>query len=120
MSVLERSREFALQLALGTTPGLLCRQLLGEAAILGALGCVLGLAVGGGAAGWVQARGLDLRGLYAEGLSISGLAVDTIVHAWVSPRLLARLAGLMFVATLLASLPAMRRAVRVRLAELLR
>jgi ABC-type lipoprotein release transport system permease subunit len=120
MSVLERTREFAVQLALGTTPGLLRRQLLGEAAILGALGCVLGLAVGGAAAGWVQARGLDLSGLYAEGLSISGLAVDTVVHAWVSPRLLGRLAGLMFVATLLASLPAMRRAVRVHLAEVLR
>jgi putative ABC transport system permease protein len=120
MSVLERRREFAVQLALGATPALLRGQLLGEAAILGVLGCVVGLGVGGAAAGWVQARGLDLSRLYAQGLSISGFAVDTVVHSHVSPRILLGLAGTVFVATLLASLPAMRRAVRVPLAEVLR
>jgi ABC-type lipoprotein release transport system permease subunit len=120
MSVLERTREFAVQLALGTAPGQLRLQLLGEATVLGALGCAVGLAIGGAAAGIVQARGLDLRRLYAEGLTISGFAVDTVVHAHVTARLLLVLGGVVFGATLLSSLPAMRRAVRVPVPTVLR
>jgi ABC-type lipoprotein release transport system permease subunit len=120
MSVLERTREFAVQLALGTPPRLLRLQLLLESMLLGILGCTLGTVVGGGVALWVEAHGWDLRGLYREGLTVSGFAVDTLLRAHPTPRLVLGLAGVVFVATLLASLAPMRRAVRVRLVEVLR
>lgn len=120
MSVLERTREFAVQLALGTPPRLLRLQLLLESMFLGLLGCGLGIAVGGALALWVQAYGWDLRSLYREGLTVSGFAVDTVMRAHPTPRLVLGLAAIVFVATLLASLPPMRRAVRVRIAEVLR
>lgn len=120
MSVLERTREFAVQLALGTPPRLLRLQLLFESMLLGLLGCTLGAVVGGGVALWVEAHGWDMRGLYREGLTVSGFAVDTLLRAHPTPRLVLGLAGIVFAATLLASLPPMRRAVRVRLAEVLR
>jgi len=120
MSVLERRREFAVQMALGTAPRQLCLQLFGEAAVIGMLGCALGLALGGGVAGMIAARGWDLTALYGDGMNISGFAVDPVVHSHVSAGMLVRLALLVFGATLASSLPAMGRAVRVPLAEVLR
>jgi ABC-type lipoprotein release transport system permease subunit len=119
-ALMDGMREFAVQLALGTAPAQLRTQLLCEAAVLGVLGCALGLAVGGTVAGLVQARGLDLSRLYAEGLTISGFAVDTVVHAHVTAARLLTLGGIVFVATLVSSLPAMRRAVRVPVPTVLR
>lgn len=120
MSVVERTREFAVQLALGTPPRMLRLQLLLESAYLGVLGCGLGILIGTGVSLWVERRGFDLRGLYREGLTISGFAVDTVLRPHPTPALVLGLAGIVFVATLLASVPPMRRAVRVRLAEVLR
>jgi len=120
MSVLERRREFAVQMALGTAPRQLCQQLLGEAAVLGVLGCTLGIALGGGIASVIAARGWDLTSLYGDGMNISGFAVDPVIHSHVSLGLLLRLALLVFGATVASSLPAMGRAVRVPLAEVLR
>lgn len=120
MSVLERRHEFAVQMALGTAPRQLCAQLLGEAAVIGLCGCALGIGLGGSIASVIAARGWDLTALYGEGMTISGFAVDPVVHSHVSAGLLARLALLVFGATLASSLPAMGRAVRVPLAEVLR
>ena len=47
MSVLERQREFAVLLAIGTKPSHLKLQILVESAYLGMIGCALGLVVGG-------------------------------------------------------------------------
>lgn len=121
MSVLERQREFAVQLALGTPPALLRRQVLLEAILLGFLGCLLGLALGGGVALLVQRHGWDLGRLYGgPNVTVSGLAMSTVVHARVTGRLLAWLGGLVLTAVVLMSLVPVRRAARVPVAELLR
>jgi putative ABC transport system permease protein len=120
MSVLEREREFAVLLAIGTPPAQLGLQLLFEAAILGVLGTALGIAIGGGAALAVQVHGWDLSFLFPEGLSVSGFAVSPRVHALVRPSLLANLAALVFVATLVLALLPLRRALRIPIAETLR
>ncbi len=46
MSVLERTREFGIMLALGSTPGLLSRLVLLESAVLGVLATLLGMLLG--------------------------------------------------------------------------
>ena len=120
MSVLERTREFAVLLALGTPPRQLERQVLLESAYIAALGVACGLAAGGLVAWRVQVHGWDLSGFYPEGISISGLAMSTRVHARVTARLLVWLGGLVFAATVLLGLFPMRRAARVPLAETLR
>lgn len=120
MSVLEREREFAVLLAIGTSPAELRRQVLLESAYIGALGCLVGVVVGGILAGLVQVYGLDLTRFYREGLTISGLAVSTTLHARVTLRALAFLAGMVFLATLVLGLWPMRRAARVPVADLLR
>ena len=120
MSVLEREREFAVLLAIGTSPAELRRQVLLESAYIGALGCAVGLLLGGAFAGLVQVYGLDLTRFYREGLTISGLAVSTTLHARVTARALALLGGGVFLATLLLGVWPMRRAGRVAIADVLR
>ena len=120
MSILERQKEFAVLLALGTHPNILKRQLLLESAFIGLIGCFLGLLVGGLAAYALQVWGFDIRKVYDEGMSISGFAVSPIMHARVTTSLFFWLGGVVLVATLLLSLIPMRRATNIDIARILR
>jgi ABC-type lipoprotein release transport system permease subunit len=120
MSVLERQREFAVLLALGTKPAQLKFQILMESAYLGLIGCALGLLVGGLAAWAAQVWGIDLRSLLEEGFTISGFAVSAKMHARVTTELLLGTAGLVFGATLILSLIPMHRAARLSIVDQLR
>ena len=120
MSVLEREREFAVLLALGTKPVQLRLQILMESAYLGLIGCALGLLVGGLAAWAAQVWGIDLRSLLEEGFTISGFAISAKMHARVTTGLLLGTAGLVFGATLILSLIPMRRATRLSIVDQLR
>ena len=66
MSVLERTREFGILLALGMRPSAIGRMVWLEILILLALGLSLGIAIGGGAALWFAVYGMALPG--AEGI----------------------------------------------------
>jgi ABC-type lipoprotein release transport system permease subunit len=120
MSVLERQREFAVLLALGTKPLLLRLQIFMESVYLGLIGCALGLVVGGLAAWAVQVWGIDLRSLLKEGFSISGFAVSTKMHARGTAGLLLGTGGIVFAATLILSLIPMHRATRLSIVDQLR
>ena len=58
MSVLERTREFGMLLALGMRPGQIGGMVWIELLGLALLGCLIGLAIGGGATLWLQAHGI--------------------------------------------------------------
>jgi putative ABC transport system permease protein len=120
MSVLERKREFAVLLAIGTPPARLKWQILIESSFVGLMGCFFGLGIGGGCAYLVQVYGIDISGLYSEGMSVSGFAVDTILHARLTPLLLVVMGSIVFGATLLISLYPMGQIKRIRLADVLR
>ena len=120
MSVLEREREFAVLLALGTKPDQLRLQILMESFYLGLIGCGLGLLLGGLAAWIVQVWGIDLRSFLEEGFTISGFAVSAKMHARVTIGLLLGTAGLVFGATLILSLIPMHRAARLSIVDQLR
>jgi ABC-type lipoprotein release transport system permease subunit len=120
MSVLERRREFAMMLALGTSPWRVRGQVLCEAALLGLLGCCAGLLVGGSAGYLLELYGLDLSVFMAEGVSVSGFAIDTRVFADVSPSLLFALGGAVLAAVVLTSSFAVRHVSRIPIATVLR
>ncbi|MGD8502137.1 MAG: ABC transporter permease [Syntrophobacterales bacterium] len=120
MSVLEREREFAILLALGTKPDQLRLQILLESFYLGLIGCALGLLLGGLAAWIVQVWGIDLKSFLEEGFTISGFAVSTKMYARLTPGLLFGTTGLVLVATLILSLIPMRRATRLSIVDQLR
>ncbi len=120
MSVLERRREFAVLLALGTPPGRLKGQIMLETAMIGLIGVALGLLIGGLAGYAMQVHGLDLTQLYEEGISVSGIAVDPVIHALVTTKMLATVGGIVFFSTLLLSLYPMGRIDHIPVADVLR
>lgn len=120
MSVIEREREFAVLLALGTPARQLKGQLFVESACIGCLACVVGLALGGSLALAMQIWGLDMGALMPKGVTISGFAVSTTIYASLTPPILYWIGGIVLGATLLLSLIPMRRITQVRIAETLR
>ena len=63
MSVLERTREFGIVMALGLRPGRLGRLVLLETAMMGVMGTVIGVVVGGIVTSWFTANGLAFPGM---------------------------------------------------------
>jgi putative ABC transport system permease protein len=72
MSVLERSREFGMLLAIGMRPHLIGRMVWLELLTLALAGCAIGLAIGAAVTAWFQYRGLNYSGI-GELLSQFGL-----------------------------------------------
>lgn len=109
MAVLERTREFGLQLALGTRPGLIVRTVLYESLVLGVLGLGAGIALGSLIVGYYHANGLDLTAYSAAAKAIpgmTGVVYPTIVPGNVWPPVAA-----LFLTSLIAALyPAWRAA----------
>ena len=106
MSVLERTKEFGIVLALGLTPGQLGRLVLLETALMGAIGLVLGVFAGSLLTLWFNINGFSYPGMetMAEQFNVPG-------RIYPSVSLLSALIGplIVFIGTLLAALyPAAR------------
>ncbi len=120
MSVIEREREFAVLLALGTPVRQLKGQLFVESACIACLGGLAGMVLGGSLALALQIWGLDLASIMPKGVTISGFAVSTTIHANLTPPILYWIGGIVLGATLLLSFMPMRRITQVHIAETLR
>jgi ABC-type lipoprotein release transport system permease subunit len=120
MSVMERHREFALLLAIGTKPGLLRFQVLVESAFFGLIGCASGTFIGGLAAYLVDALEIDLGAFLEEGIMISGFALSTQLHFKLTSGVLLTTTVIVFGATLVLSLLPMHRATSLSMGDLLR
>jgi putative ABC transport system permease protein len=120
MSVLERRREWAVLLAVGTPPGRLKWQILVESVYIGLLGCFFGLGIGGALSYLGQVKGIDISAMYGEGLSVSGFAIDSVVYARLTPELLLVMGLIVFGATLLISLYPMGQIRKIHVANILR
>jgi ABC-type lipoprotein release transport system permease subunit len=73
MAVLERTREFGLQLALGTRPEQIVRTVLYESLALGVLGLAAGFAIGSLIVGYYHTYGFDLTAYAAAAKAIPGM-----------------------------------------------
>ncbi len=63
MSILERTREFGLMLALGSRPGRIAGLLMLESALLTLLGLVIGMVIGGALVYWAHVVGFAYSGM---------------------------------------------------------
>ncbi len=93
MSVLERTREFGVMLALGTEPRLIVRIVVYEAVILGLIGIILGIFLGVSLVAYYGTSGMDLSGFAGATDTIPGLTdviypVLMIEHLWLPTVLL--------------------------------
>lgn len=109
MAVLERTREFGLQLALGTRPGQIVRTVLYESLLLGALGLSGGALIGAVVVGYYQMRGFDLSDYAAGAAAIPGMT--TVVYPAIdSGNVRWPVLGLMVTSVIAALYPAWRAA----------
>lgn len=108
MAVLERRREFGLQLALGTQPAQIVRTVLYESLVLGALGLGAGVIAGALIVGYFHTAGFDLSAYSVTG-RLPGLTsviypVMLIANIWLPA------AALFFTSVAAALYPAWRAA----------
>lgn len=102
MSVLDRTREFGVMLALGTGQAALLRLVLYEAILLGGVGVVVGNLAGLGATTYFHRTGIDL-GAFEQGLrTMPGLS--DIIYPVVQPVRSVLISGLVFVTAMLVAL----------------
>lgn len=77
MVVMERQREFGVQLAVGTRPGTLFVGVMFESLYIALLSSLVGLVLGGISVYFLSTRGLDLSWLM-EGIEFSGLFIPNV------------------------------------------
>ncbi|HJV71499.1 ABC transporter permease [Ideonella sp.] len=109
MAVLERTREFGIMLALGTSPGRLLRLVLCEAMLLGAAGLLAGNLLGLGITASFSRRGIDLSA-FGAGLRVMPGLADIIYPVVRMERSLVISALVFAIAFLVALYPAIKAA----------
>jgi len=123
MSTFERTHEFGMLLALGTTPSRIVGMIVLESLALGATGALLGTTLGAALVAWAYRRGIDYAALTGGGptsLSAFGLRWSLVIY----PRLafidIVRVVAAVMVTSLVASVWPALRAARLQPARALR
>lgn len=123
MSTFERTHEFGMLLALGTSPSRIVGMILLEALALGATGALLGTALGGALVAWAYHTGVDFAQLTGGGptsLSAFGMRFTLVIHPWLAPIDIVRAVAAVIATSLVASAWPALRAARLQPARALR
>lgn len=109
MSVMERTREFGMMMALGMGPRQVVAQVLLESFLIGVLGLLLGVLITAPWYWYMVSTGIDLSGQIGDDYSTSGVLVDPVLRFRLfKESAIAILAGV-FALTMLAGIfPAVR------------
>lgn len=118
MSVMERTREFGVMLAIGTRPAAIVRVVLYETAMLVALGIAIGYAAGGAMVEYFGVRGLDLSYFFRDISRIPGLT--GVIYTRVFVGTLAWPTAMLLAFSLAAALYPALRAARLEPVEAIR
>jgi ABC-type lipoprotein release transport system permease subunit len=81
MSVIERTRELGVMMAIGTSKRRLFGMVLAEALVLGAVAAVVGLAIALPIHAWLASSGLDISALYGDDLAVSGVLINGRIYS---------------------------------------
>ncbi len=112
MSVMERSREFGVMLALGVPTRFLLGMVAAEGAVMGLLAATSGTLLGSGVTAALVHWGLDLSKLYASSrIEVSGVVFSSLVRArWAVPDMIGLAVAVFLVYALAAVYPARKAA----------
>jgi ABC-type lipoprotein release transport system permease subunit len=111
VSVMERSRELGIMMAIGYGPGQIFRLIMWESLWLALLGLAAGAAVSIGPYVYLSGRGIDLSSVLGQGTEVAGVGFDPTLRVGIFPEHAAWIGAAVLLATLLAGLyPAWRAA----------
>ena len=113
MSVLERTREFGLMVALGMGPRRLLALVVLETAFLSVVSLSVGAILGFGAHLYVAEYGFDMGFATQEQLTAAGVVFDSVLYSELAPARVLLLVGIVFSVTFLAGIYPAIRAARV-------
>jgi ABC-type antimicrobial peptide transport system permease subunit len=113
MSVLERTREFGIMMAIGMSPGKLFRLVIIESIGIGVIGLLIGIAVTIPVHYYLATVGIDLGTYIEQGADISGVLLDPLLKIRFYWESAAAILFVVFVLTLSAGLYPAYRAGRV-------
>ena len=109
MSVLERTREFGVMMAVGMSPGVLFRLVMVESFWLAIVGLLLGIIITAPWYYFLYNTGIDFSGAFGTDFSYGGVLVDPVFKARLFKESVMAILGGVFVLALLAGLyPAWR------------
>jgi len=120
MSVLERKREFATLMAIGTSTLRLRLQVAVESLFLGILGTGGGLLIGGVLSWYFQVKGIDFSGIYSDDTTIVGYAIDPLIKNYVTVDAFALVGFFVLGLTLIIGLYPSWRSAKISLPDVLR
>ena len=121
MSMMNRTREFGVMLALGTRRTTIAAMIVLETMILGVGGIALGTVVGLGLLEWLGTVGVDLSAQYEAMDEVVGqFALDTVVYPEINTDHLLLTIVLMIAASALSALYPTLRAIRLQPVEAIR
>ena len=121
MSVLERTREFGVMMAIGMSPGRLFRLVILESLWLALIGLCLGILLTAPWYWYLQVYGLDFSGMIGgEDYTVSGVLVDPIVRIRLYAESVSAILGTVFALAMLSGIYPAWRAGKVAPVESLR
>ena len=111
MSVLERTREFGVMLAIGVSPSRVARLILLESALLGVVSVTIGAALGALMTWPLIEYGLDVSAAMGDQMQAAGVSVSSIFRAaWDWPAMITYCSAALILSALAGAWPAWRAA----------
>ena len=81
MSVVERTRELGVMMAIGTSARRLFAAVMAEAGVLAIIGCAVGLGLGLSIYSYLARTGLDVQQMFGNKMAIAGVLLEGRIHA---------------------------------------
>jgi len=106
MSVMERTREFGIMMAIGYTPRQLFALVMAESSLLAAMGLTASIAITAWPYYALSSKGLDMSEVYAQAgqVEISGVGFDSTLHIGIFPENAIAIGVAIVVATIAAGI----------------
>ncbi|RMH42653.1 MAG: ABC transporter permease [Deltaproteobacteria bacterium] len=120
MSVVERTREFGVMMAIGASRTRMFAVVLSEAAILAIVACAAGVAIALALHGWLSTTGLDVSQFYGEDFEFAGIAFRGRIYSTLYPSQVAGWTAAVFAIVLASALYPALRATRLEPVEAMR
>jgi ABC-type lipoprotein release transport system permease subunit len=120
MSVIERTREFGVMIAIGTSGRRMFATVMAEATVLALVACALGLAIGLSLHYWMATTGLDVGAIYGEDFEFAGIAFKGRIYSKLYAAQVATWTAIVFGIVIASSLYPALRATRLNPAKAMR